>query len=186
LRLLHLRVAVFFLVAVFAFAAYLALGRSSDEVSTAASDVKAPAVERPPVSDRPVLPASERGQQLPPPVLPPPGPAEAATAATAATSPTVAGGNSEEAAAALRLAQQQVERGDSRGALATAVEGLKTDPQNTTLQALVRDVAARARQQAAAAQTSAARLGEAVTGLRAFRDGRAKMNEAQGYTRAGR
>jgi ketosteroid isomerase-like protein len=88
--------------------------------------------------------------------------------------------------AALRLAQQQVGQGDFRGALTTAAGGLKTDPQNTALKALVRDVAARARQQATAAQTSAARLGEAVTGLRAFRDGQAKMNEAQGYARAGR
>jgi hypothetical protein len=89
-------------------------------------------------------------------------------------------------AAALRLAQQQVGRGDLRGALTTAAGGLKTDPQNTELQALVRNVAARARQQATAAQTSAARLGEAVTGLRAFRDGQAKINEAQGHVRAGR
>jgi hypothetical protein len=192
LRPSQVAAAAVILISVFAVAAYFALGRSSDEVSTAASDVKTSAVERPPVSDGPVPPASEREQQLPSPAAPPPGPAEAAATtdggATAAASPTVAGGTDSQAAvtAALRLAQQQVGQGDFRGALTTAAGGLKTDPQNTALKALVRDVAARARQQANAAQTSAARLGEAVTGLRAFRDGQAKMNEAQGYARAGR
>jgi hypothetical protein len=79
-----------------------------------------------------------------------------------------------------------VGRGDFRGALTTAAGGLKTDPQHTGLQTVVRDVAARARQQATAAQISATRLGEAATGLRAFRDGQAKMNEAQGFVKAGR
>jgi serine/threonine-protein kinase len=88
--------------------------------------------------------------------------------------------------AAIRAARQQVARGNVRQALPTATRGLIADPQNRELLALVTDIATRSRQQAIAAQSSARRFGDLADAQTAYREGQAKLTEAQGHERAGR
>jgi hypothetical protein len=190
----HAAAAALILVSLLGVATYFIAGRSPDDVPTAASEPVVPAGERPLSADGTALPDSGASQPLPVPVptLPPPAVADIAPGAgavpDAAPGATGAapGGPQPAVAAALLLAQQQVARGDLRAALSTAAGGLKTEPQNAELQALVVEVAARARQQALTARTAAVRLGDTATALSAFRDGEATMTEAQAHARAGR